>query len=81
MLAAMPDGTTVKHIESRDPKPGVFNEIEIFVEVELNPGLYASSLLDPLRRGGFDVNEVSQTLIPLGADEFKDPGSEGGFWG
>jgi hypothetical protein len=34
-------------------------------------------MLDPLRRRGFEVHEVSQTLIPLGAEEFRDPGSEG----
>lgn len=67
----------VKHIESRDPKPGVINEIEVFIEVELKPSLAASDLLDPLRREGFEVHEVSQTLIPLGAEEFRDPGSEG----
>ncbi|KAI6185011.1 BH4-AAA-HYDROXYL-2 domain-containing protein [Aphelenchoides bicaudatus] len=76
MIAAMPDGVSIKHIESRDPKPGFQNQIEIFVEVELRPGLSASNMLDPLRHRGYEIHEVSQTLIPLGAEEFRDPGSE-----
>lgn len=71
------NGAAIKHIESRDPKPGFQNQIEVFVEVELKPGLSASDMLDSLRRREFEVHEVSQTLIPLGAEEFRDPGSEG----
>ncbi|KAI6171712.1 BH4-AAA-HYDROXYL-2 domain-containing protein [Aphelenchoides besseyi] len=76
VMSSMPKGTEVKHIESRDPKPGVRNEIEVFVEVELKPDLEAETLLRLLRACGFEVHEVSQTLIPLGAEEFRDPGSE-----
>jgi hypothetical protein len=78
MMSAMPEGTLIKHVESRDPKPGVINEIEIFVEVELKPKVLASEMIYALRRRGFEVHEVSQTLIPLGAEGFRDPGSEGG---
>lgn len=52
----------------------------MFIEVELKPELSACELLDPLRKRGFEVHEVSQTLIPLGAEEFRDPGSEGSFY-
>lgn len=69
----------VKHVESRDPKPSERNEIEVFVEVELRAGLSASDFMDPIRQCGFEIYEVSKTLIPLGAEEFRDPGSEGEF--
>lgn len=73
-------GTIVKHIESRDPRKArhdAENVIEVFVEVELIGVGLAASLVAALRDRGFTVCEVSQTQIPAGAEEFRDPGSEG----
>ena len=82
--ASLQIGTIVKHIESRDPRSARLNSessIEVFVEVELRDASLVAGLLSSLREGGFIVNEVSQTQIPPGAEEFRDAGSEGGRGG
>ncbi|CAD5216077.1 unnamed protein product [Bursaphelenchus xylophilus] len=63
ILALLPVEVSVKHIE-------------MFVEVEVPGHLPPDSVTAQLKAKGYVVHEVSRTEIPLGAEEFRDPGSE-----
>ncbi|KAH7714635.1 TPH-1 protein, partial [Aphelenchoides avenae] len=75
MLSVLPDGASVKHVESRDPKSGPSNEIEVLMEVEMDSRQRPNDVIEALQSHGFDVNEVTRTVNPKNAVEISDPGS------
>uniref|UniRef100_A0A183C4V9 BH4_AAA_HYDROXYL_2 domain-containing protein n=1 Tax=Globodera pallida TaxID=36090 RepID=A0A183C4V9_GLOPA len=75
MLSTLQRGVQLKHFESRDPKDGQPNELEVLLELELEGGINGNDVLMVLQRAGFLVHELTRTFAPKGAVEPSDPGS------
>ncbi|KAI1703944.1 biopterin-dependent aromatic amino acid hydroxylase domain-containing protein [Ditylenchus destructor] len=76
MLQAVPRGSHVKHLESRDPKSGgPVDQIEVLMEVQLDSQHRPNDLLESIQRSGFEAQELTRTVNPRGAVEVSDPGS------
>jgi hypothetical protein len=56
----------VKHFESRDPKDGEKNELEVLLELELDSAQRANETMLAIQRAGFQVRELTRTLAPKG---------------
>ncbi|KAI1701230.1 CRE-TPH-1 protein [Ditylenchus destructor] len=80
MLQAVPKGSHVMHLESRDPKSGgPVDQIEVLMEVQLDSQHRPNDLLESIQRSGFEAQELTRTVNPRGAVEVSDPGSTAGF--
>lgn len=75
MMTAIPKGTIVRHFESRDPKDGEKNELEVLLELELDLNTKTDEMFSSIQKAGFNVREISRTVAPHGAVEPSDPGS------
>lgn len=60
-------------MESRDPKSKVTNQIEVFLDLEVESN--DDSVIENLTMAGFQVTELTRTLTPKGALDPSDPGS------
>ncbi|CAK5013133.1 unnamed protein product [Meloidogyne enterolobii] len=84
MMTAIPKGTIVRHFESRDPKDGEKNELEVLLELELDLTTKTDEMFSSIQKAGFNVREISRTVAPRGALEPSDPGSadalSGALW-
>lgn len=70
----------MKHMESRDPKDGRSQEIEVLLEMEMGYQLRPNDLVESIQQGGFSVHELTRTVHPRGALEMSDPGSAGSIF-
>uniref|UniRef100_A0A1I7YHP8 BH4_AAA_HYDROXYL_2 domain-containing protein n=1 Tax=Steinernema glaseri TaxID=37863 RepID=A0A1I7YHP8_9BILA len=75
MLASIPVGARVKHMESRDSQHGSANHIEVLMELEMEGSLRPAEVVGELRRKGLKVDEINQTFNPKNAAQISDPGS------
>uniref|UniRef100_A0A1I8BGF3 BH4_AAA_HYDROXYL_2 domain-containing protein n=1 Tax=Meloidogyne hapla TaxID=6305 RepID=A0A1I8BGF3_MELHA len=75
MMNAIPKNTIVRHFESRDPKDGEKNELEVLLELELDLITKTDEMFSSIQKAGFNVREISRTVAPHGALEPSDPGS------
>uniref|UniRef100_A0AC34GPI5 Biopterin-dependent aromatic amino acid hydroxylase family profile domain-containing protein n=1 Tax=Panagrolaimus sp. ES5 TaxID=591445 RepID=A0AC34GPI5_9BILA len=71
ILGAIPENAKIKHVESRDPKSKAKNEIEVFLELEIEDETV--DIVEKISDAGFNAIELSRTYTPKGALEgFKD---------
>ncbi|KAL3093140.1 hypothetical protein niasHT_022590 [Heterodera trifolii] len=75
MLSALQKGVQLKHFESRDPKDGQCEQLEVLLELELEGATSGNDVLADIQRAGFVVHELTRTFAPKGAVEPSDPGS------
>ncbi|KAF7636193.1 BH4_AAA_HYDROXYL_2 domain-containing protein [Meloidogyne graminicola] len=75
MLNEIPKTTIIRHFESRDPKDGEKNELEVLLELELNIFTKTEEIFFNIQKAGFNVREINRTVAPHGALEPSDPGS------
>ncbi|KAE9550278.1 hypothetical protein FO519_006516 [Halicephalobus sp. NKZ332] len=73
VLKALPSSAKIKHVESRDPKSKIENQIEVFLDLEVE--CTDDSVVENLIIGGFEVTELNRTFTPKGALDPSDPGS------
>jgi hypothetical protein len=67
----------VKHLESRDPKDGEKDEIEMLIEMVLDGHQKPNEVIQAIQKVGFKIYELNLTVNPRGAVEPTDPGSLG----
>uniref|UniRef100_A0AC35FC23 Biopterin-dependent aromatic amino acid hydroxylase family profile domain-containing protein n=1 Tax=Panagrolaimus sp. PS1159 TaxID=55785 RepID=A0AC35FC23_9BILA len=73
ILGAIPENAKIKHVESRDPKSKAKNEIEVFLELEVEEETVP--IVEKISNAGFTAIELNRTYTPKGALEVSDPGS------
>ncbi|KAL6734330.1 hypothetical protein Aduo_004881 [Ancylostoma duodenale] len=81
MISKLPTNTRIKHMETRDCQDGSAGEMDVLVEIELEPGMSANDAMTNMKEKGLKFYEVSFTVKPPVAEKYMEPGSNDAITG
>ncbi|VDN35028.1 unnamed protein product [Cylicostephanus goldi] len=81
MISKLPANTRIKHMETRDSKDGPTGDMDVLVELELEPGKSANEVMAAMKERGLQFYEVSFTMKPPVLEKYMEPGSNDAITG